>query len=368
MRISWPAIRSRYARFPPSTYWRRCSGATRPARRGADDAAGVVVVRLLVQRTVNVGNDLEREGAELVVFAADDRDQRAVAHAVRARQVGGRLVADDHRAGASRDVARVERVIRMSVGDDDVVGLLHVLVDERRVGRVQRGLRDLRCGPRGGPSCELREKRVDEDDGLAVGDLEAGVAEVGEADFAGLEWRGGRGGPGRGLGADGESERRGQQGGDGYRGEGSHGVTGEGRVIRRAKSRRPVTGTRASVGILALAGHKRHRLRVCHHLPITHVPSRARDAGIGIPPERRATDAATWGGARHDALNVIAPGRDRHDQIIAKAILPPLAASTPTPAPLPAYPACSTPAATAATPPARWRRAAPHRTSTPRTP
>ena len=138
---------------------------------------------------MDVRDHAERERPELVVLATDHRDQRTVAHIVRPRQVGRRLVADDGRACAPRDVAGIERMVGVPVRDDDVVGALHVAVDQRRVGAVERIGRDVGRGAGGCPPRELRQERIDEHHGAAVGDLPAGVAEVREAQLALLQRR-----------------------------------------------------------------------------------------------------------------------------------------------------------------------------------
>ena len=199
-----------------------------PTWRISRDAARVVVVMLVVQRAVNVGDDSQGEIVEVIVFAADHRDQFGVGHVVGPRQVRCGFVADDYRAGFVRDHAGVECVIGVTVRNQDVIGFRDVRVDERGVGQIEVRLRwsvalRTRCPPR-----ELREERVDQYHLRAVGDLPAGIAEVGEADLPFLE-RGagcrlrdlGHHGPGHhGLG-----EETGQQAGRVQGGAKTHGIS-----------------------------------------------------------------------------------------------------------------------------------------------
>ena len=97
---------------------------------------------------------------------------------------------DDHGSGAARDVPCVERMVRMSVRDQDVVGPLHAFRDERGVGKVETGWRNVAAA--GTPATELCEERVDQHYAVAVRDLPARIAEIRESYLAGLEG-GGRG-------------------------------------------------------------------------------------------------------------------------------------------------------------------------------
>ena len=157
------------------------------------DATTVIEIVLFVERTVDVRYHAQREIAELIIFAADHRDDVAVWHVVGAREIRRGLVANDHRAGALGDVAGVERMVGVPVGDDDIVGLLDVRIDQRRVGRIRIIRADFRGGPLRRPARELREEGIHEHDLLAVGDLPARVPQIREAELASLERRcGGR--------------------------------------------------------------------------------------------------------------------------------------------------------------------------------
>src|SRR5262249_49093554 len=52
-----------------------------------------------------------------------------------AQQIGVRLGADDHRVRLLRDVRDVREVIPVAMTDEDLIRLLHVRIDQRRVGR-----------------------------------------------------------------------------------------------------------------------------------------------------------------------------------------------------------------------------------------
>src|SRR6185437_2629104 len=116
-----------------------------------------------------------------------------IADAPRSRDVRRALGADDDSARLPGDVRRIEHMIVVTMGDEDVIGLADVRVDRLRIGLRDRVVPGHLLG--GSVFPEFREIRVHQDHDLAVGDLPAGIAQV--SDLDGPPLGGARAGEGR---------------------------------------------------------------------------------------------------------------------------------------------------------------------------
>ena len=95
-------------------------------------------VLLVAAHRVHAGEHLDRVAVELHVLAALDLNDLALRHAGGAHAVGVGLGADHHRVRLHRDVRHIRHVVPVSVTDENLVRLLHMLVDEGRVRGQQR--------------------------------------------------------------------------------------------------------------------------------------------------------------------------------------------------------------------------------------
>src|SRR5262249_57967762 len=103
----------------------------RPAEvRGKDPA---VVVVLAVQGRMQARDDLDRQGAELVVLAPVYGEDLGLRHAAGAGEDGRAFGADHGRAGLPGDVWHVERVVEVRVRVEDEIRLRDPGVDGGRV-------------------------------------------------------------------------------------------------------------------------------------------------------------------------------------------------------------------------------------------
>src|SRR5579859_4629482 len=128
-------MRRRYIKLPPSAKsdaWRIYTLRCVTPKLGGERIA---VVELVSNRRVQAGDHLKRESPKIEILTSTNDQKFLVRDAIGASEVSGCLVADDDGARLIGDVAGIERVVVMSVRDQNVIGTLDLRVNAFRVRR-----------------------------------------------------------------------------------------------------------------------------------------------------------------------------------------------------------------------------------------